>query len=153
MKNRELKLKDIAGYLPYGLNYMNVRKQNTFTIFDHLHNLIKDSEYIKPILRPLSDLYKPITHNGKEQTPILELAKMQGGFTWRIGINKAVTEYGDEFYYYGKSFVFNNSKGEPKEIIFQYELFDYLQELKIDYRGLIDAGLAISVYDLDKVEI
>jgi len=31
----------------------------------------------------------------------------------------------------------------------QYQLFDYLHELKIDYRGLIDAGLAIDVNTLE----
>ena len=31
----------------------------------------------------------------------------------------------------------------------QYQLFDYLHELKIDYRRLIDAGLAIDVNTLE----
>jgi hypothetical protein len=31
----------------------------------------------------------------------------------------------------------------------QFVLFDYMNELKIDYRGLIYAGLAMSVYDLE----
>jgi hypothetical protein len=31
----------------------------------------------------------------------------------------------------------------------QLQLFDFLNELKIDYRGLIDDGVAVSVYDLE----
>ena len=31
----------------------------------------------------------------------------------------------------------------------QYQLFDFLHELKIDYRWLIEAKLGISCYDLD----
>lgn len=30
----------------------------------------------------------------------------------------------------------------------QYHLFDYMNELKLDYRGLIDANLSVSVHDL-----
>ena len=33
----------------------------------------------------------------------------------------------------------------------QVAFFDYLHELKIDYRGLIDAGLAVSTHDVDGV--
>jgi hypothetical protein len=31
----------------------------------------------------------------------------------------------------------------------QYQLFDFLHELKIDYRGLIDAGLAVDCNTLE----
>jgi hypothetical protein len=42
-------------------------------------------------------------------------------------------------------FTHSSSKGAIKNYP---QLFDYLHELKIDYRGLIDAKLCISCYDL-----
>ena len=32
---------------------------------------------------------------------------------------------------------------------YQYQMFDMMNEYMIDYRGLIQKGLAISVHDLD----
>ncbi|NDV77881.1 hypothetical protein [Dysgonomonas sp. 511] len=82
---KELELKDIAGYLPYGLK-VNSKDDNdigTITGID-LSNIIKVkyreltfSETIfdiKPILRPMSDLYKPSLPDGK--IPIVELFEM-----------------------------------------------------------------------------
>jgi hypothetical protein len=138
-------------------------------------------EGYNPVLRPLSDLYRAITHNGEEIVPILEMAQLiyndalsvrkpvKG--TWRFENGHAVIRdnYDDptmpgwrhEFYFLGGTFFLecfehNISKSlDPKEldydrgVIEQYKLFDYLHELKIDYRGLIDAGLAIDANTLE----
>jgi hypothetical protein len=52
---------------------------------------------------------------------------------------------------YNEINAFFNTGGDDNnfEVKNQYLIFDYLHELKIDYRGLIDAGLAVSVYDLE----
>ena len=131
---RKLELRDIAGYLPHSL-YAQFRHTGQFEYnkpcviegVNVLAQTFMDSAKvwasdIKPILRPLSDLNKTIVHDGKEIVPIDYLKKI------------------------GKPYDILNSK----TIQNQYQLFDYLHELKIDYRGLIDAGLAISVYDLDE---
>ena len=180
MGQRKLELFEICGYLPYGL------------LFDTFYGVIKltglqsgalipeeiseiDGKYeqyeledVKPILRPISDLYKTITHNGKEIVPIVELAKIAYPYyDWEIAnkmafrdINKK--EFIDrEFFgckkservklhridigYFYTIYRCDNIENIPNQV----ELFDFLHELKIDYRGLIDAGLAVSVYDLD----
>jgi hypothetical protein len=136
---------------------MNERKQNTFGVFDYLSNLTRNNEYIKPILLPLSDLYKIITHNGKEIIPIVELAKISFGndFDFRLfDKNAQFKGNGDNIHFwYSEKFnafgAFRTKEGIHLPIQNQYELFDYLHELKIDYRGLIDAGLAIDVNTLE----
>ena len=149
MKARKLELKDIAGYLPYGLKVMEYVFNEIHTIeLDIIDNLFLNE--VKPILRPLSDLYKTITHNGKEIVPIVELAKIStGSNSWELKYNCAII--GDD-----SIFDYDKEKGFieiinrcPQNVYRQYQLFDYLHELKIDYRGLIDAGLAIDVNTLE----
>ena len=89
MNERKLELKDIAGYLPYELKvrhgrmcddgkyHETVRKfgSNDFVYLRDGNDIIGKFDKIIPILRPLSDLYKPIMHNGKEIVPIVEFCK------------------------------------------------------------------------------
>lgn len=96
----QLELKDIACYLPYGLQ---VYTEYYDVIADVVG--IKDNSYLcsyytkskggefdeicitkgKPILRPMSDLYKPCLPEGK--IPIVELAKILGYNTKHEKIN------------------------------------------------------------------
>ncbi len=171
---RTLELKDICGYLPYGLKiciwdeerkrsdgifkvggiYNGIYLDDTYDISDSELCSISYDLYM-PILRPLSDLYKTITHNGKEIVPIVECAKIafpenRWGYN-DSGENNAYDkrddavfsfEYGAFRCYYYESDVISIAS-------YQFQLYDYLNELKIDYRGLIDDGLAVSVYDLE----
>jgi hypothetical protein len=112
-------------------------------------------KFFKPILRPLSDLYKTIIHNGKEIVPIVELAKIAfPGFEWELNPNKkeAVCNRYDLYYYKIENCFYSNYTVNGHIITSviknQYQLFDYMNELKIDYRGLIDAGLAIDANTL-----
>jgi len=171
---RKLKLKDICGYFPYGLHGLNCDDMIVKLDYTNIGNFMRSLElydpeddedewvsaYLyKPILRPISDLYKTITHNGKKIVPIVELAKI------------AFTEY--KFWKYGGYFGHceNCAYEGRKDIIFeyksdyfsahyfldgiitkvkhQYQLYDYLHELKIDFRRLIDSGLAIDCNTLD----
>jgi hypothetical protein len=135
--------------------------------FDNVGNLIRgidlqddadDDEWVasqqyKPILRPLSDLYKTITHNGKEIVPIVECAKIAlPDFEFLIGNKLCYCEDNHrgliQFYMEEGAFK-TNFVDTGYMIVNQIPLFDYLNSLKIDYRGLIDAEKAVSVYDLD----
>jgi hypothetical protein len=132
----------------------------------------------KPALRPVSDLYKKIIHNGEEITPLLKLAHIVTDLEWRLledtsdensdnvltppyatfggekhGNAVVITESKLHFWYQHGCFSIKSVSGDnpddfrvcaPDHI----ELFDYLNELKIDYRGLIDAGLAIDANTL-----
>ena len=148
---RKLELKDIAGYLPYELKVIEYVFSEIHTIkLDIIKNLFLDR--VKPILRPLPDLYKEITNNGSEQfIPIVELAKIAfPNIKWKLASGMCVNENleafeFDEGYFYSEC---RNVKNIA--VHSQYQLFDKLHEWKIDYRGLIDACLAVSVYDLSE---
>jgi hypothetical protein len=166
---RTLELKDIAGYLPHELKvlyeYVEIATIETIGINGGIqlgekgdwrrYNIIKEIEKCKPILRPLSDLYKSIIHNGKEIIPIVECAKIAfPNEDWSFWNNIAACKYkgtgvvkGKFSYCEGEGYFMHTLKeGAIKNLP---ELFDYLHELKIDYRGLIDDGLAVPVYDLE----
>ena len=156
---RKLELKDICGYLPNGLwcyydtEDMSIQELGGFSPeywldkFGYEIECIDDE--IKPILRPLSDLNKPIIHNGKEEVPIVELIKIAGLVkemeteSFRFGYCAVMKG----FYYH--SYTMDKGCYSCFDISNQYLLFDYLHSRFIDYRGLIDAGLAVSVYDLE----
>jgi hypothetical protein len=158
---RQLELKEICGYLPYGLNiciwsggYYGASDITEVGGIDKSHWLGIDGELlwrheidiVKPILRQVSDLYKTITHNGKEIIPIVELAKKtkyDDGWYFNRSC-KAISRNGYIFEYD----IYRGFKIDKKPSECQYQLFDYLHELKIDYRGLIDSGLAIDANTL-----
>jgi len=90
---------------------------------------------MKKKMRPISDLYRPIIHNGKRVTPIVELARIAlSGRRWVLCPDYA--ECGREIFFYCE---------ERECFIAQYDncvmvvprqrqLFDYMDELNIDYR-------------------
>ena len=173
--NRKLELKDIAGYIPYGLYIAG--KDNEYPQSGIVDGLTKfrdrvmvycedDGEACEfymheffPVLRPLSDLYRTIIHNGKEIIPIIECLKisherMRNAYGFevdKIESNRIHFGYGSDncdwvtFWYDAKECSFKSFWDVPN----QYKLFDYLHELKLDYRGLVDAKLAVSCYDLE----
>jgi hypothetical protein len=177
---KKLQLKDIAGYLPHGLKILYPFKGSNrmcdieqmkklfgrcgigFVAAERMENGAINELHpflyeIKPILRPPSDLYKPIIHNGEEIIPIVELAKMAcqfPDFKWKLEKNNGSpmavsSNYGFFYSEVNHCFVEQSNLAGSKVCDIKYDLFDFLNELKIDYRGLINAGLAISVYDLE----
>jgi hypothetical protein len=176
---RKLELKDICGYMPHVLN-VEIHK-NAIDMEDSDYNLlnntgriieiegiggkiidflVKDAkddclyytiEDIIPILRPLSDLYRTITHNGKEITPIVELAKISfPEYSWKTMQKFGAFAGSYRFDFYENIRCFDCSyKGRGVRVDYQVRLFDYLHKLKIDYRGLIDSGLAIDANTLE----
>ncbi|MDR0692565.1 MAG: hypothetical protein LBF69_05965 [Prevotellaceae bacterium] len=170
---RTLELKDIAGYLPHKLLVFKCKDNsllyevsgiqmwdNVIILVDYYIDNKFDTDAFNlskviPILRPLSDLYRPITHNGEEIIPIVECAKISfPNINWNFIHKYAYFEMGKSKWGYfeyiehfrpGFSISFNNGYVEN-----YYQLFDYLHALKIDYRGLIDEGLAV---DANKLEI
>jgi hypothetical protein len=164
MTDKKLEFKDIAGYLPYGLKckyYLDGWFHGDFdgwTINDFMDKNSYEEHDFRLILRPISDLYKTIIHNEKEIVPIVEMAKIafphfqigKVNMYNEVTCNEYIEGYkqpditfgfdGENFYaFYEKEINVSN----------QYQLFDYIHELKIDYRGLIDAGLAIDVNTLE----
>jgi hypothetical protein len=175
---KTLESKYICGYLSHGLKMFykgEVYPCYGVNISDDLfcggHGNLDwwGISFVRPILRPLSDLCRPISHNGKEIIPIVELAKIaEPNYVWKINKKMAIREIVYETWtdkvYFGYTglhryfkfterddrYFYSVYKDDNMEYIpDQIPLFDYLHELKIDYRGLIDAGLAIDANTLE----
>lgn len=165
---RELTLTDIAGYLPYGLKVQEAY-QDIWTI-RQLGNIdpCRDGDVglvssagnyeqytyiadIRPILRPMSDLYREITdkdYNGRKPfVPLVELAKAR-----HPNFNQYILYPTEQLVF----FSMHSNVGDYTECYDYYEdrisiaELDLLHQLKFDHRGLIDAGLAVSVHDLEQ---
>lgn len=162
---RLLELKDIAGYLPHNLKMM-YHEGEIWGIdaisdeIDYDNRLLPLFHFtsMKPILRPMSDLTKEITHRGDKFVPMVELASiLRPGFQWNL--NEKVTGCVDAdsprhtFWFDGNAFftrVFIPpfSKQLERVVIEPCDhiiAFDKLSEWLFDYRGLIPAGLAVDV--------
>jgi hypothetical protein len=167
---KQLESKDIYGYLPYGLKFEVFQNSNYIGIEETRGVYLRKSEksltiwcdgigynsnhfQFKPILRPLSGLYKTITHNREKIIPIVKLAKMEYDCEWKIrkidGFMFAIYDFW-KFHYseFERAFRFKKYNRDLL-VINQHQLFDYLYELKIDYRGLIESGLAIDANTLE----
>lgn len=172
---RELMLTDIAAYLPYDLKMIQCNMQLS-TVFEmHYHPIKKDQRVIcgindifelseiAPVLRPMSDLYVEITergyNDGKPFVPILKLANLLGSparYQWILnsdGYCAFSPEAMDYFRWLEEEKYFLHSPSYRDDypgyiICNQHEMYDLLHRLHFDYRGLIDAGLAVSVHDL-----
>jgi hypothetical protein len=145
------------------------------TVSDEHGNFDIPLKDVKPLLFPLSSLVKEITVGGKTFIPIVELSKYfenVGKCTLdsESGQLDSTTTYGwsechgDD--YSGYSIAWNRNKNgffvyysEDVETIeetdnamyrveYGYEVVDLMTSWHIDYRGLIEQSLAISVHDL-----
>ena len=158
MENK-LTLADVSCYLPYGLEY--IRETYGHVVTHHIlsdawdeHNMENGNGLVvpnslpvgfKPLLRPMSMLYQTIVHEGKEEVPIVELAKLcHPDRKWKIGVMCAQTEDGDcTFDYKNGSFLY--CSGHYISSHMQWKLFDWLASRFFDFRGLIGKGLAIKM--------
>ena len=137
---KTLELKDICGYLPYGLKYQwtNMKSVRLISMTDEVdyssqHSLSTAWEWMvhrqaRPILRPMSDLTKEITHKGEKFVP-LDVLNNRGHFI--------------EFDVAGLLYTVGGCMDSDWLMV-----FDKLNEWMFDYRGLISAGLAIDVNTL-----
>ena len=130
---KTLELKDICGYLPYGLMQKHYNDVCSFTIAtqscmgkDVFHEM--PIRFGKPILRPMSDLTKGIIHRGKKFVPVAALNDI-GRFI--------------EFDATGMLYTTASCIDSDWPMV-----FDKFHEWMFDYRGLISAGLAIDVNTL-----
>ena len=139
---KTLELKDICGYLPYGLMQKHYNDVCSFTIEtqscmgkDVFHEM--PIRFGKPILRPMSDLTEEITHRGEKFVPMVELGECAN-----VEVEVADFEFKRDKVV---DVLFHNIlSGERSSII----IFDKFHEWMFDYRGLISAGLAIDVNTL-----
>lgn len=145
---RELTLADVIGYLPYRLHC--IKPSGFINIWAGIKGFYYPDlpdNMGKPILRPMSDLYVEITergyNDGKAFIPIFMMAKIKyPEFTRFTHCN---SDSGTVFMSSPKSPAAWYEYDEEKLSIGEYDL---VHRLHLDYRGLIPAGLAVSVHDL-----
>lgn len=160
---RELTLTDIAGYLDHPLLGQHPTGAICWIDVEFIAQHGIALAGYKPVLRPMSDLYAEITergyNDGKPFVPIVELANLVGipeVYQWELHSDGKCAFSPEAMDYFRwldveKSFIHSLSYGVSSTgyVIFnQHEMYDLLHLLHFDYRGLIDAGLAVNVHDL-----
>lgn len=161
-----LTIKELAPYLAYELDlyhpdndnvYKLVIINNTVSLRGGL-NIDEAIKYnCKPLLRPLSDLTKPITHNGETFVP---MEKLCNDFCHRTPCNpefgkSKILMHADNggglkwwFVYHRNKMTFelsDDNKDMSNHTITQYEMFQKLFEWNFDVFGLIPRNLAIDI--------
>ncbi|MDR1981503.1 MAG: hypothetical protein LBQ39_07790 [Tannerellaceae bacterium] len=152
MEIRKLEAKDIAGYVAYSQR-LSVRTGRSSLIHyansisaEYLHITDFDVpikiEFCRPILRPVTDLYETINYCGEEIIPISECAKIEfkdrdfDKREWTLGKTVDGFPCAKRGYSYFRLERYHFALNECPAYR-QLALFDYLNRLKIDYRGLI----------------
>jgi len=97
-----------------------------------------DSNGLKPILHPLSDLTEPIKHNGESFEDV------------RAFVSKYCIQMCDAYDEYLESLFDDLISAQTRLLQAPHEMFQLLIEKHFDVFGLIEAGLAIDINILDK---
>jgi hypothetical protein len=146
MQEEKLEAKHIAPYLPYKLKFWHLKLRHTqeltrMTISSNRDVLVDiesdtliyesalNSSLIKPVLRPMSDLIKPIKEAGDDIIPI-EVMFLP------LGERKILTSWAKE-----------NRCWLGDQI--SYLVYQHLFEMHFDVFGLINKGLAIDINAID----
>ena len=160
----KLEIKHLAAYLPYGLkvsnnthpddvNLVTGLRDETYFTKQNSRYAYGDVENCKPLLRPLSDLTKPININGDCFHPILFLAELaMQNENVKPEIKNSVS-FGFDYKIVQKPFgkilkvtrldewILIISFNEPERC--KHYIFEKLIEWHFDVFGLIDKGLAL----------
>ena len=136
----ELERKHLAPYLPYqvGIKRKGYEDKNLFLLgieyYDIVHQLGKTPIiFIKPVLRPLSQLTQEIEHNGEKFVPIDKIKSMWGYETF---------EYQG---YINYAHYFKLEDNKPAILHLPYCFIELFLEWHFDIFGLIEKNLAIEL--------
>lgn len=130
-----------------GLNFID-KEPNIYAITKEVSGIFCNEQILihlcLPILRQLSDITKPITHNGEMFIPIVELAKiMYPNYEWKLSASGNYAVVGNGYYTFEYDggydcFLINNSAQMPQLVCLLK-----LVEWHFDIAGLIDKKEAI----------
>lgn len=167
----KLETKHLAPYLPYGLKHQI--KFDGDNCYELLRGIKHHRAYIggskvdvkpfsfeinelpDPILYPLSDLTKPIWHEGEEFVPIHKInkyRKLNSGYHSSSGFEYDYESLCDREISKDLSITGGGSwegGDEEIDIVQFFNVQEKLYEWKLDIHGLIEKGLAIDVNSLD----
>lgn len=168
MNNEKLKI-DLCSRLPYGvkLKFVSKYKSDRLSVQDivTLKEINEGSIYVNgyktnnksyvPLLFPISSLCKEIQladyNNGEPFVPIVEILKIEhkNWYEEKLGTRYAEIEYKETPNSAKAWFSFMATKDTNLYTLMPWSfplwIIDLLNRWKIDYRGLINEGLAIEV--------
>jgi hypothetical protein len=130
---REIRLKELAAYLPYGLKVSKIHVLNIGKGIGSIPHILttKRNDY-KPILRPIAEVENDIIiHNG-ETVNVLDIMNGFWGVEWLGATEKFELHVG------GLNIILS-----PEEL--PYDLVQILLSYHFDVFGLIEDNLAIPV--------
>lgn len=136
---KQIPLKEIVGFLPYELKIENSfgQKKNYFLYrTDNYETIKRLGEYAKPVVRPLSDLTKKITHNGETFVPIWKISEL---FFDDLDIKRNKTTGKIEI------IMLTNDYSEEIDFFVGSEIIEILKEWNFDVYDWIKDGLAIDM--------
>jgi len=159
MGNNELLKIDLCGRLTYGCKYKSIGEDYIWEYgdidFDSIQNVLKHDNLMKPLLFPLSCLTKEITLKGETFVPMLKILELNGkpdrdikrckfdlAFIYEMGFSYGKSVNGEA----NTDWFISESIGKNVISLKNAEL---LNKWHIDYRGLIERGLAIDVTTLE----
>lgn len=155
---KKLELKDLCGYLPYGLKVQGQTHKDIFELGGMDGDVVLlvgngrvDLFDIKPLLIPLLALTEQMEDGS---VPIVELAKKcYSKLNWDVTIEDAKCYIGSKFnpkqyifwysIYENSFYCISTCRSEPKAAPYQLQLFEYLFAHHFDIYDLIGQGLAI----------
>jgi len=127
----KLELKHLCAYLPYNVSII-INSDNVATIVpENITFILNNQEKCKLPLRPMSDITKEIWINGKKFVPMRYFFELYGGG-----------------YYSYESFCTHEKFTITENSSIYFEDAQKLIEWHFDIFGLIDAGLAININDI-----
>lgn len=156
----KLELKNIVGYLPYGLKILNgwgdITTLTCFYLDDDNNGVFFN---IKPILRPLSDLTKEIEVNGEKFVPIEELFTLAFGSHSEVNVKDFIgivscenciekLTLNIEYMCFKTDAITPDGEGDWNPPFNQLQLFNKLYEWHFDIHGGIGTW-AININTLD----
>ena len=133
--NKEITLEQWCAYLPYGLKVIHARKkgniQSTSELTPSDFTWLINQEYVRPILRPLTDLTKEIEVDGEKFVPIEWIEDKH----YTLDLHKQCERLLEDERWINQC---------------DYMLVKYLMEWHFDIHNLIEQGLAIDYNTLNK---
>ena len=145
----KIKLKHLAGYLPYGLNIRYTHRNETRKLeYHNIMAICREQNHLKPILRPLSDLTKFCEDLGF--VPIEQLYKIQWDGTHHLSDkNKYYTiDVGLITKCSHNSTAMETSMNIKYPLNNNYWKIEKLLEWHFDIHNLIENNLAIDINTL-----